>query len=128
MILPTLIVATAALVQSATLNIHPAEAAKRIANEDVIVLDVRTPEEFAKSHIPGAKLLNLHDPSFLERAGQLDPNQAYLVQCRSGVRSARAAEILQELGIDTIYNLQGGIIAWENADLPTVTKSEETPQ
>ena len=120
--------AALALLLQSIQGVSPEEAADLIAQDEVVILDVRTPEEFASGHIPGAQLLNVNDPSFRERASQLDPDQAYLVQCRSGRRSARAAQILQELGVDTIYDLEGGILAWDDANLPITAEHEETPQ
>lgn len=86
------------------------EAKELIDNDEVQVLDVRTPDEFAAGHIPGAKLVPLQ---VLESMlSELDQDQKYLVVCRSGNRSTQASEILVENGYKNIYNMTGGMNEW----------------
>lgn len=80
--------------------------------EDLVVLDVRTPEEFAAGVLPGAILIDINDPSFTNEVSTLDTDLPYLVYCRSGNRSAAAVEIMGELGFTEIYELTDGIQAW----------------
>lgn len=92
-------------------------------NQTVQLLDVRTPEEFAENHLPGALNIDWKADGFPEKAkAQLVANRPVLVYCRSGRRSAEAAALLDGLGITT-YNLKGGILAW-TADGKRVTKYE----
>ena len=93
--------------------VTPAEAEKLIADKKVVVLDVRTPDEFAAGHIAGAKNINLNAKDFQEKVEKLDKNQAYLVHCAVGMRSAKACKKLNELQFKTLYDLQGGLTAWK---------------
>lgn len=76
-----------------------------------ILLDVRTPEEFAEGHIEGAINLDINTASFRTNITKLDPTDIYFVYCRSGNRSAQAVEIMKSAGISSIYELRGGIVS-----------------
>ena len=86
----------------------------------LVTLDVRTPEEFAAGHIAGAVDLDLNGTTFAAGVAALDPNAAYFVYCHSGHRSAQAVAFMQQQGFTSIYELQGGISAWQAAGLPVV--------
>jgi rhodanese-related sulfurtransferase len=80
-----------------------------------LLVDVRTPEEFASGHIPGAVNIPLQE---LEgRLAEVPTDSPVVVYCRSGNRSAQAADLLQEAGYTQIYDL-GGIAAWQAQGLP----------
>ena len=87
--------------------------------EDLVILDVRTPEEFAEGHLEGALMIDFYDGDFAERIGDLDPSVPYLIYCRSGNRSSQTADIMADLGFDDVAEIDGGIQAWLAADLPT---------
>ena len=80
--------------------------------DELVVLDVRTPEEFAAGALPGAILIDINDPSFTTEVSELDTDLPYLVYCRSGNRSAAAVEIMEDLGFAEIYELADGVQAW----------------
>ena len=80
--------------------------------DDLVVLDVRTPEEFAAGGLPGAILIDINNPSFTSEVSALDTDLPYLVYCRSGNRSAAAVEIMEDLGFTEIYELADGVQAW----------------
>lgn len=83
------------------------------AAKEAIVLDVRTPEECNAGILENAICLNLLDRSrFMAELQILDPNKSYFVYCRSGLRSANACSILDNLGIKNTHNLVGGILNW----------------
>jgi len=82
------------------------------------LIDVRTPQEFQSGHIATAKNINLYDADFKERLEKLDRDQPVYVYCKVGGRSAKAAETMHELGFTHIYDLEGGIMAWESNNLP----------
>jgi len=86
------------------------------SNPDIIVLDVRTPAEYADGHLPG-KVVNVDFKAddFKAAAEALDRESRYLVHCRSGGRSTNSLEILKELGFKNLYHLDGGIIAWQES-------------
>lgn len=88
------------------------------SQEGVVLLDVRTPEEFAEGHIEGATNIDFYSPTFGNDILALDAGQEYAVYCRSGNRSATTTAFMSENGFDSIYELQGGIVAWESAGLP----------
>lgn len=90
------------------------------ADEDLIVLDVRTPEEFAAGHLEGAILVDFYDDDFVDQLSELDPNRPYLMYCRSGNRSGQTAEIMKDLGFTDVADVDGGIVAWSDAGLPVV--------
>ncbi len=98
--------------------IRPEQAQKLIADKKVLVLDVRTPEEFASGHIAGATNIDFRDKDFQAKIAKLDKSQAYLVNCASGARSAKACVAMEDLHFPTLYNLRGGIAAWKEAGLP----------
>ena len=81
------------------------------------LLDVRTPEEFAEGHLPGATNIDWRGEGFAEKAQKLDKARPVLVYCRSGRRSAEAANVLDGLGFKT-YNMKGGILAWTSEGKP----------
>lgn len=84
-------------------------------SHDEIILDVRTPEEFAEGHIPGAVLINLYDADFQNKVNALDRSKPILVYCAAGVRSEKASEILKDSGFKKVYHLKNGVKAWSEA-------------
>ncbi|WP_018018167.1 rhodanese-like domain-containing protein [Corynebacterium capitovis] len=84
---------------------------------DAQLIDVREPEEYAEVHAEGA--VNMPLSEFVERAGEIDPDRDIYVICRSGGRSAQACEYLEKArGWDNAINVEGGTLAWVDADLP----------
>lgn len=88
------------------------------ADENEQLVDVRTFEEFTGGHIPGATNIDFYDPAFRARIGKLDPAQPVYVYCKSGGRSAKAAQIFRELGFTQVIDLDGGFTAWQQGGLP----------
>ena len=86
------------------------------------VIDVRSPEEFARGHIPGALNFDINAPGFASKVSDLDKSKPVLVNCHAGSRGAIAAAKLAELGFKTVCNLEGGLAAWEK----TGNKAEAT--
>ena len=105
-------------------DITPQEAFTLIQNNqdnpDFVIIDVRTPEEFAEEHIENATNINFYSESFRDMLNNLDKNKTYLIYCRSGGRSGKALDIMAELNFREVYNVLGGIIAWTAEGLPTV--------
>ena len=100
-------------------NVDAEAAAGLAAESDVVVLDVRTAEEYAEGHIAGAICVDVKQPDFAEKvAAAIDKGDRILVHCRSGNRSMRALEMLVPLGYTSIYHLDGGIVAYEEAGYP----------
>lgn len=92
------------------------EFAEIIAQKNVRLIDVRTPKEYAEGHIAGAENIDVKAADFAERIKDIKGEVA--VYCRSGKRSMMAAEQLAKQGC-TVYNLDGGILAWQKAGKPT---------
>jgi phage shock protein E len=93
------------------------EAAALALEEDRVVIDVRTPEEFDEGHVEGAELISLQSAAFADDIAALDPDVDYVVYCRSGNRSAQAADQMREIGLDVV---DGGALAdMEEAGWPT---------
>ena len=105
-------------------NVGPGEAQelirKNVGNRDFVVLDVRTPGEFAQGHLEGAVLADYRSPGFREEMAGLDKTKTYLVYCRTGNRSALALGVMRELGFQSYYHLVGGIKRWLEEGLPAV--------
>lgn len=87
-----------------------------------VVIDVRTPEEYAAGHINGAVNYDYYSDDFEDNieANLTDKNKAYILYCRSGKRSLYSAQIMEELGYKDITNMEGGFLAWQNAGKPVV--------
>lgn len=92
------------------------DEALRRQQAGVLLIDVREPDEYAEVHATGARLLPLSD--LTGRADEVPRDQPILIICRSGARSARAAEWLNERGASAT-NVAGGTLAWIEAGLPT---------
>jgi rhodanese-related sulfurtransferase len=107
--------ASAVVATGGVQNLGVAEFEKLRQDKNNVVLDVRTPSEFAAGHIPGALNIDFNAPDFGRKAAALDAKKTYLVHCASGVRSAKACDKLSQLRFDHLYNLKGGIRAWEKA-------------
>ncbi len=102
-------------------NVGPDQFDKLRADTNAVVLDVRTPREFAAGHIQGAANLDWYAPDFDQKVGALDKSKIYLVHCAVGGRSAKACEkMTSRLGFKQCYNLEGGFKAWQKADKPVV--------
>lgn len=98
-----------------------AAAQQLISDPAVVIIDVRTPEEFAEGYIDGAQLIDFKAADFRDIISKLDRDVAYFVYCRSGNRSGQATAIMNELGFTNVYDLDGGIVAWAQAGAPVVT-------
>jgi rhodanese-related sulfurtransferase len=86
----------------------------------LVILDVRTPDEFAEGHLEGATMIDFYLDDFADRLADLDRDVPYLVYCRSGNRSEQAVGIMRDLGFDDVADVDGGITSWVDAGLPTV--------
>lgn len=80
---------------------------------DAVVLDVRTPEEYKAGHLKNARLLNFNSGAFDSSYQQMDRSKTYLVYCRSGKRSDKAAAKMAAAGFKNVIQLKGGIESWE---------------
>lgn len=88
--------------------------------EDVILLDVRTPSEFADGHLEGAQLLDFNSGELAAAIPQLDADAQYLVYCRSGNRSGQAKSLMEDAGFTDVTNLGSLQEAAEATSLPVI--------
>lgn len=87
-------------------------------NPDFVLLDVRTPEEFADERLDKAVNLDYYARNFREELSRLDRDKLYLVYCRTGRRSGLALRMMDELRFKEAYNMIGGIVQWKAEGLP----------
>jgi rhodanese-related sulfurtransferase len=99
-------------------NLSPVEVAKLLAEDKIILIDVREPAEFAADRIAGAQIFPLS--SFNPAALPSDSDRPVVFHCAGGVRSAKAAAACQAQGIAHNAHMTGGIQAWKAAGLPVV--------
>jgi phage shock protein E len=102
--------------------VSPEEAAATIADppEDLVILDVRTPEEFAEGHIESAVMVDFYSDTFDDELAALDPNVPYVVYCQSGNRSGQTITKMEQIGFQSVEDIDGGVVAWASAGLPLV--------
>lgn len=120
--------ATEQATKTAYENLSPAEAAAEIDSGGVVLLDTREPHEYEEAHIEGGRLL---PPGLLaDEVGAAAPDRSrrVLLYCRSGNRSAKAAEQLIELGYEDVAHVEGGILAWQEQGLPVVEAEGLSPE
>lgn len=91
---------------------------ERAGKADFVILDVRTPEEFAEGHVAGAVNLDVQARDFDKRLRALDRNKTYLVYCRTGNRSRTATVAMEALGFRSIFHMNEGIVKWKQQNLP----------
>jgi rhodanese-related sulfurtransferase len=111
-----------AAIATAFTLVSPEEAAATIADppEDLVILDVRTPEEFAEGHIEGAVTVDFYSDSFDAELAALDPDVPYVVYCQSGNRSGQTITKMEQIGFQSVEDIDGGVVAWAEAGLPLV--------
>lgn len=91
---------------------------RNAGDPDFVVLDVRTPVEFQQGHIAGAVLLDYHRSDFSSRLKKLDRAKTYLLYCHTGYRSSKTLALMEEMGFQSVYHLQRGIVEWYAGKLP----------
>lgn len=101
-------------------NVEPQDAVKLI-NADAVVIDLRSPEAFARGHIVNAKNLPFEDLSANKEKIAKYAKNAVVTVCEAGTTSSKVVDSLRKTGIKNIYGLKGGINAWTQANLPLVT-------
>lgn len=99
-------------------NVSPAEAETLLQKKStLIVVDVRTQEEFAEGHIAGAKNVNFNTPDFVDRMKEFE-GKSILIHCAAGGRSSRAIEALSNQSFSELFHLNQGFNAWQSAGKP----------
>jgi len=88
-------------------------------NQDFVIIDVRTPEEYAVEHIENAININFSSETSRDEMNKLNKDKTYLIYCLSGNRSGQALTVMEELGFKEVYDI-GGIAGWKTEGFPTV--------
>lgn len=89
--------------------------------DDLIVLDVRTPEEFADARLADATMIDFYEADFADRIAELDRDASYLLYCRSGNRSGQTLAMMEELGFTNVADVDGGINVWLDGGHPVTS-------
>lgn len=89
-------------------------------NDDIQLIDVRTPKEFNVDHIDYAENINFFDENFLKTINKLDKENPVFIYCRSGKRSGKSIAEFQKAGFTKIYELKGGILNWKSEGLKII--------
>jgi rhodanese-related sulfurtransferase len=109
-------------------DIFPTEAWELISkngeSDDLVIIDVSTPQEYKDLHLEGAINLNLLSRFFKNRLDVMDKGRTYLVYCKVGGRSKIAQKLMQQVGFQTVYNITGGTLLWEEEGLPFASGTE----
>lgn len=94
-------------------NLSNTEFASKIQSDNnAVIIDVRTKEEFYSGHIPNALLFDIYSPKFPQKIVELDKSKNYYLYCRSGNRSYHAGIYMLSEGFVSVHHLQDGIISW----------------
>lgn len=105
-------------------NINASEAKQLIDenknNSEFVIMDVRTPEEYNAAKLKNSINYDIYGRDFVNKISELDKNKIYFIYCHSGNRSFMAANIMLKLGFQNVYNLENGIIEWDNLNYPLV--------
>ncbi len=115
-IAPNVAQSSAIDVANLPLNVDVATVHAIMGRNDVVLLDVREPEEYAAGHIPGVQLIPMG--TIPARLSDIPTDKTVIVTCRSGNRSGQITNFLRRNGFTRVHNMQGGILAWQRAGYP----------
>jgi rhodanese-related sulfurtransferase len=101
-------------------HVEPQEAV-RLINNDAVVIDIRSPEAFAKGHIVNARNIPFDELDASQEKISKLASKPILAVCDAGMSTTRAVNSLRKTGLESVYGLKGGITAWKEASLPLVT-------
>ena len=94
-------------------------------SSEIIVVDIRTPGEFAKGHIKKAINIDMNDKDFAKKLAKLDRKKTYLMHCRSGGRSSASVPVWHRLGFKNVLHLSAGTLGWVKAGQPLVVPKKK---
>lgn len=107
-----------------TINVN--EFKTMIDKENPLIIDIRTPEEYNEGHIEDAININFYESNFFEEIKKIETDQNILIYCRSGHRSGLAMKGLKGEMTTNLYDLEGGILSWEEAKYNLVSSGTES--
>ena len=96
----------------------------KLINNDAVIIDIRSPEAFAKGHIVNARNIPMDELDANQEKIDRLGSKPILAVCDAGMSSTRAVDSLRKAGLETVYGLKGGITAWTQANLPLVTSKK----
>ncbi|BBM82912.1 rhodanese [Candidatus Uabimicrobium amorphum] len=99
-------------------NVSAKQAQTIMEDSSVVVLDVRTANEYNDGHIKDALNIDIKSENFMDEMQKLDKDTTYVMHCRSGGRSAMALEKVKDFGFKKIYHMDGGMLEWAENNLP----------
>ena len=102
-------------------TVSPADFSADLQQPGIHLIDLRTAQEFASGHLSGASNVDFYGTDFRSQLAALDKNATYAIYCHTGNRSGQTVDIMRQMGFTHVINLQGGIAAWELAQLPITT-------
>jgi rhodanese-related sulfurtransferase len=108
---------------SGVVSVEPQDAVKLI-NNDAMVIDLRSPEAFARGHIVNARNIPLDELDAKHEKLEAHRAKPLIAVCESGTSSTRAVDKLRKSGFESVYGLKGGITGWTQANLPLVTSKK----
>jgi rhodanese-related sulfurtransferase len=111
---------TTSIIEDVNLKEAYAIIVDNLSNPDFVIIDVRTPGEYASGHIEDAINMDFYAEDFDGQLDELDRDKIYLIYCQSGNCSGKALDKMEALGFREVYNMLGGIANWERTNLPTV--------
>jgi len=94
--------------------------------ENFVIIDVRTPEEYASGYIKNAINLDFYSETFKDELDKFDRTKTYLIYCRSGHRSGIVLDMMKEIGFKEVYNMLEGIIQWKAEGLPVLKSKKKS--
>lgn len=107
-------------------TISPQDALKLIKEHEddpnFAILDIRSDEEFAAGHIPGAESLHYEGHEFQKKVENLDKEKEYVIYCKLGVRGGYILSQMKDSGFRKAHNIQGGFVGWKVSKLPLTDK------
>ena len=106
---------------TATIELVSPDEAAQVIDDDpagLVVLDIRTPEEFNEARLANAINVDYYDADFADQLDGLDKDDPYVMYCRSGNRSSDAVKTMKDLGFVEVYEIDGGIVNWYDSGFP----------
>lgn len=101
-----------------SIDLNEAQAMIQKHSPDLVILDVRTPKEFADGHLTSAIHINFYAGDFQDKLLKYDPGKTYLVYCQHGARGKKTLKLMKKLGFKNVYNLSGGFSKWNDQGFP----------
>lgn len=113
--------------QQAPRDLNNEQFKAMMADSNVVVVDVRTSDEYQAGHIPNTTLhIDYYKGDFKEQVSKLDTSKTYILYCRSGYRSGKSIAIFKNLGFTSVHHLDGGITKW-NGSIEKGSPSSQVP-